>query len=137
VKADAGSLRQMRVLLVEDSPTDAELVREILEDCPFSVRLETVQTAEDARAAIGPSAPPPDLVLLDLGLPGRSGTSLLAELRAAVATRTMPVVVLTTSDAQQDILVTHDLAADGYISKPLTLDEFVFTVMRLRSRSSA
>jgi DNA-binding response OmpR family regulator len=122
----------MRVLLVEDSPTDAELVAEELEECPFAVELDCVEDAEAALARLrAPS--PPDLILLDLGLPGRDGASLLAELRAAETTATLPVIVLSTSQAQHDILATHDLHADGYISKPLRVDEFVFTVMRLRA----
>ena len=135
MSVEADQLAPMRVLLVEDSPTDAELAGEVLGDCPFDVALQTVQTAEDALAALGEGAAPPDLMLLDLGLPGRSGTSLLADLRGDAGLRALPVVVLTTSEAQQDILATHQLEADGYISKPLTLDEFLFTVMRLRSRA--
>jgi two-component system response regulator len=117
------------VLLVEDDPGDVLLTSEAFAQHHLDVQLHVVGDGEEAtrflrRTGDFASAPRPALVLLDLNLPRRSGLEVLADLKADPDLRTIPVVVLTTSQAQQDILRSYQLHTNAYVVKPIDADQF-------------
>jgi two-component system response regulator len=117
------------VLLVEDDPGDVLLTSEALAQHHLDVQLHVVGDGEEAirfvcRTGDFASAPRPALVLLDLNLPRRSGLEVLADLKADPDLRTIPVVVLTTSQAEQDILRSYQLHTNAYIVKPFDVGQF-------------
>jgi CheY-like chemotaxis protein len=130
----AGELVQpIEILLVEDSQGDADLARETLEESKVRNTLHVVADGEEAMAFLHRTgkyahAPHPDLVLLDLNLPKKSGREVLAEMKADVNLRRIPVVVLTVSKAEEDILKAYDLHANCYITKPIDLFQFIKVV---------
>ena len=141
--------RPIEVLLVEDDPGDVLMTREAFADHRVANRLEVVSNGEDALAYLrqeGPwaDATRPDLVLLDLNLPRRDGREVLREVKADPELRRIPVVVLTTSDAEADVLASYDLHANAYVRKPVdfeqflaavrAIDDFYLTVVRLPGR---
>jgi two-component system, chemotaxis family, response regulator Rcp1 len=124
------------LLLVEDSPGDVRLTKEALKDTPAPSRLSVVQDGEEALAflrhqGVYAQAPSPDLILLDLNLPRKDGREVLAELKMDPKLKRIPVVVLTTSEAEQDILQAYDLHANCYITKPMELDAFLETIREI------
>src|SRR5919108_1853681 len=124
----------VEILLVEDNPADARLTREVFEGGRLTTHLNVVADGEEALAFLrreGPYAdsPRPKLVLLDLNLPRKDGREVLQELKSDPALSRIPVIVLTTSAAEADILHSYDLQANCFITKPLDLDEF-FDVVR-------
>ncbi len=121
------------ILLVEDNPGDARLAQEALKEGRMTSRLKVVVDGVEAMSFLrreGPYAgsPRPNLILLDLNLPRKDGRQVLAELKADEDLRRIPVVVLTTSQAEQDILRSYDLHANCYITKPVDLDRFISVV---------
>ncbi len=125
--------RAAEILLVEDNPGDARLTVEALRDAKVLNRLTVVRDGEEAMAYLHrqgrhSNAVRPDLVLLDLNLPKKDGREVLAEMKADEGLRRIPVVILTTSSAEQDILRSYDLHANSYITKPVALDEFMQVV---------
>ena len=127
--AAAVSSQPLEILLVEDNPGDVLLTRDALEDSGVLTNLNVVGDGEAAMAflhRIGQYAdtPRPDLVLLDLNLPKKHGREVLAELKSDEHLRRIPVVVLTSSGAEQDIIRSYDLHANGYVKKPVSLDGF-------------
>jgi two-component system, chemotaxis family, response regulator Rcp1 len=125
--------RLVQILLVEDSPADVELTRQALAAGKVANKVHVVADGEAAMAFVrrGPGydeAPRPDLVLLDLNLPRKDGREVLAELKADPALRAIPVVVLTTSAADRDILHAYEHHVSSYIRKPVRLDEFMQVV---------
>jgi CheY-like chemotaxis protein len=117
------------VLLVEDDPGDVLLTREAFAEHHQGAQLHVVGDGEEAmrfvcRTGDFAGAPRPTLVLLDLNLPRRSGLEVLADLKADPDLRTIPVVVLTTSQAEQDILRSYQLHTNAYIVKPIDADQF-------------
>jgi len=121
------------ILLVEDDPADVELTRETLADAKVLTRLHVVGDGLEALAFLRreekhAEAPRPDLVLLDLNLPRMDGRALLAEIRADDRFKSIPVVVLTTSQAEEDIVKSYRLGANCYITKPVGLAEFARVV---------
>jgi CheY-like chemotaxis protein len=121
--------KRIHILLVEDNPGDIRLTREAFSQTrtPIDLRVATdgVEALEFLRGA-GQfrSAPRPDLILLDLNLPRKNGREVLAEIKRDQALRRIPVVVLTTSTAEEDILGAYDLHANSYITKPVDLGQF-------------
>jgi CheY-like chemotaxis protein len=120
----------IEVLLVEDNPGDAELTRIALEDSKISVNLNVVEDGVEAMAFLQKqgnyaNAPHPDIVLLDLNLPKKDGREVLAEIKADKKLRRIPVVVLTTSQSEEDILKAYNLSANCFITKPVDFDQFV------------
>jgi CheY-like chemotaxis protein len=118
-----------KVLLVEDDPGDVLLTREAFAQHHQDAQLHVVGDGEEAmrflrRTGDFADAPRPTLVLLDLNLPRRSGLVVLADLKADPDLRTIPVVVLTTSQAEQDILRSYQLHTNAYIVKPFDVDQF-------------
>ena len=130
--------RPIEILLVEDSPSDTDLTVEALKD--FKVR-NHVNIVEDGVQAMqflrrqGPyaQAPRPDLIMLDLNLPRKDGREVLADIKADGDLKTIPIVVLTTSRAEQDILRAYQLNANCYINKPVDFNQFLDVVRSIES----
>lgn len=125
--------RPIEILLVEDNPGDVRLTIEALKEGRVRNRLSVARDGVEALAFLrreGPhaQAPRPDLILLDLNLPRRDGREVLAEIKDDAVLRRIPVVVLTTSKAEEDILRTYDLHANCYITKPVDLEQFIRVV---------
>ncbi|MBI4497864.1 MAG: response regulator [Chloroflexi bacterium] len=126
-------VRPIEILLVEDNPGDVRLTVEALREGKVRNRLSVVMDGEEAVAFLRrqgqyAEAPRPDLILLDLNLPRKDGREVLAEIKADAQLRMIPVVVLTTSKAEQDILMSYHLHANCYITKPVDLDQFIVAV---------
>ena len=126
----------IEVLLVEDDPGDVLLIREAFEDNKVANRLHVVSDGVEAldfmrQAGEHADAPRPDLVLLDLNLPRKDGREVLAEVKNDDALRTIPVVVLTTSQAEEDVLRSYDLHANAYVTKPVDFDRFIGVVRQI------
>ena len=117
------------VLLVEDSPGDVRLTQEAFRDANGSVNLHVATDGADAMAFLRRQgthfdAPRPDLILLDLNLPKMDGREVLAHIKEDFILKTIPTVILTTSDAESDIIKSYQLQANCYLNKPVELDEF-------------
>ena len=117
------------VLLVEDNPGDVRLTLETFRDANKSVRLHLAADGIEAMAflrRVGPNAlaPRPVLILLDLNLPKMDGREVLAEIKGDVDLKTIPIVILTTSDSESDITRSYQLQANCYLTKPVRLEEF-------------
>lgn len=120
----------IEILMVEDNPGDVRLVREALKEYKLRNNLHAVHDGVEAMAFLRQKgqyagAPRPDLILLDLNLPQKDGREVLAEIKSDPDLRRIPVVVLTSSQAEQDILKAYDLNANCYITKPVDLDRFI------------
>lgn len=125
--------RPIEILLVEDNPGDVRLTIEALKEGKVRNRLSVARDGVEALAFLrrqGPHAGStrPDLILLDLNLPRKDGREVLAEIKEDSSLRRIPVVVLTTSKAEEDILRTYDLHANCYITKPVDLEQFISVV---------
>ncbi|MBL0209781.1 MAG: response regulator [Holophagaceae bacterium] len=125
--------KPIEILLVEDNPGDVRLTREALKEGKVRNVLSVVQDGVEALAFLKrqgayAKAARPDLILLDLNLPKIDGQEVLAEIKESPALRAIPVVILTTSSAEQDILRTYNLHANCYITKPLDMDQFISVV---------
>jgi len=142
-------LEVIDVLLVEDDPGDVLLIREAFEDNKVHNRLHVVPDGVEALTFLRQEgehadAPRPDLVLLDLNLPRKDGREVLAEVKGDESLQHIPVVVLTTSKAEEDVLRSYKLHANAYVTKPVDfdrfievvrqIDEFFVTVVKLPSR---
>ncbi|MEH1899765.1 MAG: response regulator [Nostoc sp.] len=126
---DSHPIEPIEILLVEDSPEDADLTVEILGDAKVLNRIHVVEDGVEALKFLRQqgdyaNAPCPDLILLDLNLPRKDGREVLAEIKADPDLKLIPVVVLTTSGADEDILRTYTLNANCYVTKPVSLEEF-------------
>jgi two-component system, chemotaxis family, response regulator Rcp1 len=141
----------IQVLLVEDNPADARLTREVLADSKLTLDVCEARDGEEAiealrRAGGRTGVRLPDLILLDLNLPRMDGREVLAEIKSHTEWKSIPVVVLTSSKAEKDIVKSYQLHANCYITKPIDLmqmqeivqnmKDFWFTVVRLPSESS-
>ena len=134
--AEPAGLQAVDVLLVEDDPGDVLMTREIFEFSPVRSALHVVSDGEQAmhflrRTNDFTDAPRPGLILLDLNLPRRNGLEVLAELKADRDLLTIPVVILTTSQAEGDILASYRLHANAYISKPASFDLFTEAIRQV------
>ncbi|MEI7813760.1 MAG: response regulator [Coriobacteriia bacterium] len=126
--------RPIEILLVEDNPGDVRLTREVLKEGRIRNVLNVADDGVEAldflhRRGIHADAKPQDLILLDLNLPKMNGREVLAEIKSDPVLRNIPVVVLTTSSAEADVLSAYSLHANCYITKPVDLEQFV-TVVR-------
>jgi CheY-like chemotaxis protein len=141
--------RPIEVLLVEDDPGDVLMTREAFQDYKVANQLHVVQDGADAMAFLRgegdyAGAPRPDLVLLDLNLPRMDGREVLQAIKSDPELAMIPVVVLTTSEAEEDVLRSYSLHANAYVTKPVDferfievvrkIDDFFVTVVRLPSR---
>ena len=139
----------IEVLLVEDDPGDVLMTQEAFADYKISNKLTVVTNGEDAIAYIRKQGrfadvPTPDLVLLDLNLPRRDGREVLRDIKSDPELRRIPIVILTTSEAEEDVVASYLLHANAYVRKPVDFDQFVaavraiddffITVVRLPSR---
>ncbi|HUR49775.1 MAG TPA: response regulator [Acidimicrobiales bacterium] len=139
----------IEVLLVEDDPGDVLMTQEAFADYKIANRLSVVTNGEDAIAYLRKQGrfegvPTPDLVLLDLNLPRRDGREVLRDIKGDPDLRRIPIVVLTTSEAEDDVLASYDLHANAYVRKPVdfeqfvaavrSIDDFFITVVRLPPR---
>ena len=125
--------KPVEILLVEDNPGDVRLTQEVFKEGRLSNHMHVVGDGVEAlsflrRQGKYAGAVRPDIVLLDLNLPKKDGREVLSEIKKDEDLKRIPVVVLTTSSAEQDILRAYDLHANCYISKPVDLDEFIKVV---------
>ena len=123
-------MRQAEILLIADSLPDIRLTERALKSGQLSYNISIVRDGVEALAFLRrqnshADAPRPDLILLDLGLPKKSGAEVLAEIKEDPELKRIPVVVLTNSDAQEDIFATYDLHANAYTKKPADADAFL------------
>jgi chemotaxis family two-component system response regulator Rcp1 len=128
--ADSNSIE---VLLVEDNPGDVRLTREALKEGKVFNNLSVAKDGEEALAFLRregdfADAPRPDVILLDLNLPRLDGREVLEAIKADPSLRTIPVVILTSSEAERDIARAYELNANCYITKPVDLDQFITVV---------
>lgn len=129
--------KHIEILLIEDSPADVLLTREAFEESRI---LNTIHVAEDGVQAMDflhrqgayASVPRPDLILLDLNLPRKNGREVLAEIKADPELKKIPIVVLTTSSAEEDVLKAYDLNANCYVVKPVGFDNFMQAMQSIR-----
>ncbi len=125
-----------QILLVEDNPGDIRLTQEAFKEGPFQHVLHVVKDGVEALEFVHnrgryADSPTPDLILLDLNLPRKDGREVLAELKQDDNLKLIPVVILTTSDAEQDILRSYALHANCFITKPVDLDQFIYIIRQL------
>jgi two-component system, chemotaxis family, response regulator Rcp1 len=128
----------IEILLVEDSPADILITREAFQDARL---LNTIHVVEDGVRAMEflhrqgsyASAPRPDLILLDLNLPRKNGREVLAEIKEDPEFKSIPVVILTTSSADEDVLKAYDLHANCYVIKPVGFDNFLKAVQSIEN----
>jgi CheY-like chemotaxis protein len=125
----------MQVLLVEDDPGDALMIREAFEQHAITHTLHHVADGVEAleflyRTGAHGDAPRPDMILLDLNLPRKDGREVLEEVKGDSALRSIPIIVLTTSEADEDILRSYDLHANAYVTKPVDFEHFMEVVRR-------
>jgi two-component system response regulator len=130
--------QDIEILLVEDSPADVLITREAFEQARLVNSLHVVEDGVRAmqflhREGEYASCPRPDLILLDLNLPRKNGHEVLAEIKADPELKAIPVVILTTSQAEQDILEAYDLHANCYIVKPVKFENFVTAIRSIES----
>lgn len=126
------------ILLVEDNPGDADLAREALGDSKIKNNLFVVEDGVEAMDFLRnlgeyADAPRPDLVLLDLNLPRKDGRTVLGEIKSDESLKMIPVVILTTSRDEEDILRSYNLHANCYITKPIDLDQFLKVVKSIEN----
>ncbi|KFZ82166.1 chemotaxis protein CheY [Amycolatopsis sp. MJM2582] len=130
------SLEPIHILLVEDDPGDVLMTQEAFEHHKIRNTLSVVSDGEQALQFLRREAPfedaeRPGLILLDLNLPRKDGREVLSEVKALPELRTIPVVVLTTSEAEEDILRSYDLHANAYVTKPVDFDRFIDVVRQI------
>jgi two-component system, chemotaxis family, response regulator Rcp1 len=134
--AENQTLKPIEILLVEDNPGDVQLTKEALEEGNLFVNLSVANDGVEAMAFLRrqgehADAPTPDIILLDLNLPKKGGREVLQEIKADADLKCIPVVVLTTSEAEADIVSTYGLHANCYITKPVDIDQFIKIVQLL------
>jgi len=120
-------------LLVEDNPGDVRLTQEALKSHKVQNNLHVAIDGEEAMAFLHrqgkyANAPRPDIILLDLNLPKKDGREVLAEIKSDPNLRTIPVVIITSSEAEQDVIKSYNLNANCYVTKPVNLDQFIKVV---------
>jgi chemotaxis family two-component system response regulator Rcp1 len=128
----------IEVLLVEDSPGDVRLTREAFKDAKVHINLHVASDGTEAMAFLAregeyAKVPRPDLILLDLNLPKKDGREVLKEIKESPTLRSIPIVILTTSASEADILQSYQLHANCYITKPVGLDGFLKVVNSIDS----
>ena len=122
--------RQIEILLIEDNPGDARLTQETMRAAKMTNVLHVVEDGVQAMEFLRQrsrfkDAPRPDLILLDLNLPKKDGRAVLAEVKADPDLRRIPVVVLTTSRSEEDVMQAYDMHANAYVTKPVNLEQFM------------
>ncbi len=130
---EKSNMQGIEILLVEDNPGDVRLTREALKDGKIVNNLHVAEDGVDALAFLRRegkyhNAVRPELILLDLNLPKKDGREVLAEIKADKELKRIPVVILTSSAAEQDIVKSYNLHANCYVTKPVDLDQFINVV---------
>ncbi len=130
--------RPVEILLVEDNPGDVRLTREALREGKVNNNLSVAVDGVEALAFLRKEgkyagAERPDLILLDLNLPRKDGREVLQEIKNDAQLRNIPIVVLTSSQAEQDVLSAYDLHANCYVTKPVDLDQFIHVVQSIET----
>jgi len=130
---EPSSPQPIEILLVEDDPGDVLMTQEAFTDYKIANRLTVVSNGEDAIAYVRKQGrfagvATPDLVLLDLNLPRRDGREVLHDIKGDPVLRRIPVVILTTSEAEEDVIAAYDLHANAYVRKPVDFEQFVAAV---------
>ncbi|HBA66599.1 MAG TPA: response regulator [Methylococcaceae bacterium] len=130
--------RAAEFLLVEDNPGDVRLTKEALTESKVKNNLNVVGDGEEAMAFLRrqgryAEAPRPDVILLDLNLPKKNGREVLEEIKADPSLKRIPVVIITSSEAEQDVLRTYDLHVNCYVNKPVDLEQFVKVVQSIET----
>lgn len=130
--------RAAEFLLVEDNPGDVRLTCEALTESKVKNNLNIVGDGMEAMAFLHregkyADAPRPDVILLDLNLPKKNGLEVLAEIKADATLKRIPVVIITSSEAEQDILKTYDLHVNCYVNKPVDLEQFIKVVQSIET----
>ena len=138
----AGNGRSVEILLVEDSPGDVRLTKEALREGKVRNNLHVVTDGVEALAFLRregrySAVPRPDVILLDLNMPKKDGRQVLAEIKDDSDLRRIPVVILTTSQDEHDVLRAYELHANCYITKPVDLNKFIGLVKQLKNSWSA
>ncbi|MCI0701822.1 MAG: response regulator [Planctomycetia bacterium] len=128
----------IEILLVEDSPDDADLTKDALRDGKVRNRISHVENGVEAmsflrREGAYTDAPRPDLILLDLNMPRKNGREVLSEVKQDPELRRIPVVIMTSSDDEEDVLRAYDQHVNCYVTKPVDLDQFVKVVQSIES----
>lgn len=128
----------MQILLVEDQPAAVRLVQEVFKEIEVSNHLHVAKDGVEAMAFLRQEgkyaiAPHPDLILLDLSLPKKDGREVLAEIKANDKLKRIPVVILTVSESEEDILKTYNLQANCYIIKPIHLERFIQVIKSIEN----
>ncbi len=128
----------MQILLVEDNPGDIRLTQEALKEGSIKNVLNVVKDGVEALDYLKKKGkfmnnPTPDIILLDLNLPRKDGREVLAEIKSDEYLKLIPVIILTTSDADQDILRSYKLHANCFITKPVDLDQFIFIIRQIET----
>ena len=126
----------VRILVVDDDPVDVRLMQEALRESKVIASMESVYDGVEALAYLRREGKysqtrRPDLILLDLNMPKKDGRDVLSELKTDTELRRIPVVILTTSQADQDIIHTYDLGANAYVVKPVNLEQLVSIVKKI------
>lgn len=129
--------KPVEILLVEDNAGDVRLTREALKDAKVLNNLHVARDGEEAteflfRKGKHADAPRPDIIILDLNLPRKDGREVLAEIKADKELKRIPVVILTTSKSEEDVLKSYNLHANCYVTKPLDLDQFIGVVKSIQ-----
>lgn len=129
----SNNIQTVKILLVEDNPGDIRLIKEILNENGINNIIHVIMDGESAlkfllKEGNFRDAPRPDLILLDLNLPKKDGRELLSEIKDNKQLKSIPVVILTTSTAEEDIIETYNKHANSYITKPVDLDQFIRVV---------
>jgi two-component system response regulator len=123
-------MEPITILLVEDDPADQKLIKTSLLDQKIANELHIAASGEEAldylyrRGNYTGAAPRPELILLDLNMPGMGGKEFLRQIKADDNLKQLPVIILTTSESEKDILDSYSLQASGYVNKPVTLEDF-------------
>jgi CheY-like chemotaxis protein len=130
--------RAAEFLLVEDNPGDVRLTCEALTESKVKNNLSIVGDGMEAMAFLHregkyADAPRPDVILLDLNLPKKNGLEVLAEIKADASLKRIPVVIITSSEAEQDVLRTYDLHVNCYVNKPVDLEQFIKVVQSIET----
>ena len=130
--------RPVEFVLAEDNPGDVRLTKEALRDSKVLNNLNVVQDGVEALAFLHregkyADAPRPDVVLLDLNLPKKDGRQVLEVIKSDPALKRIPVVIITSSEAEQDIMRTYDLHANCYVAKPVDLDQFIKVIQSIEN----
>ena len=126
-------LKPVEIFLIEDNPGDVRLTIEALKECKILNNLHVAVDGIEAMSYLNKEGkfkdkPRPDLIILDLNLPKKDGREVLGEIKGDASLKKIPVVILTTSEAEQDILRSYELHANCYITKPVNMDQFIKVV---------